>query len=52
MLETLDRGTLRGLRYCIMRFAASSRHSEIVRLDVGRPSADGSGGWTKISTRA
>jgi len=51
MLETLDRGTLRGLRdraMLLLGFAGGLRRSEITGLDVGRDqSADGRG-WIEI----
>ncbi|WP_377297001.1 integrase [Rhizobium sp. SGZ-381] len=51
MIETLDRGTLRGLRdraMLLIGFAAGLRRSEIVGLDAGRgQSADGCG-WIEI----
>ena len=55
MLETLDRGTLRGLRdraMLLLGFAGGLRRSEIVGLDVGRDQTeDGAAGW-RFSTRA
>jgi integrase len=51
MLETLDRGTLRGLRdraMLLLGFAAGLRRSEIVGLDVGRDQTEDSLGWIEI----
>ncbi|MER9856317.1 MULTISPECIES: site-specific integrase [unclassified Mesorhizobium] len=48
MLETLDRGTLRGLRdraMLLLGFAGGLRRSEIVGLDVGRDQTEDSSGW-------
>ncbi|MCO5071796.1 MAG: site-specific integrase [Rhizobiaceae bacterium] len=51
MLETLDRGTLRGLRdraMLLLGFAGGLRRSEIVGLDVGRDQTEDGRGWTDI----
>lgn len=51
MLETLDRGTLRGLRdraMLLLGFAGGLRRSEIVGLDCGRDQAEDSSGWVEI----
>lgn len=51
MLETLDRGTLRGLRdraMLLLGFAGGLRRSEIVGLDVGRDQTDDGRGWVEI----
>lgn len=51
MLETLDRGTLRGLRdraMLLLGFAGGMRRSEIVGLDVGRDQTEDSSGWIEI----
>ncbi|WP_244482804.1 site-specific integrase [Mesorhizobium sp. Root102] len=51
MLETLDRGTLRGLRDRVMLllgFAGGLRRSEIVGLDVARDQTEDSSGWIEI----
>ncbi len=51
MLETLPRGTLRGLRdraMLLLGFAGALRRSEIVGLDVGRDQTEGSSGWIEI----
>lgn len=51
MLETLDRGTLRGLRdraMLLLGFAGGLRRSEIVGLDVGRDQTEDSSGWVEI----
>lgn len=51
MLETLDRGTLRGLRdrsMLLLGFAGGLRRSEIVGLDVGRDQTEDSSGWLEI----
>jgi integrase len=51
MLETLDRGTLRGLRdraMLLIGFAGGLRRSEIVGLDAGREQTDDSRGWVEI----
>jgi len=54
MLETLDRGTLRGLRdraMLLLGFAGGLRRSEIVGLDVGREQTDDGRGWVEILER-
>lgn len=51
MLETLDRGTLRGLRdraMLLLGFAGGLRRSEIVGLDVGRDQTEDGSGWVEI----
>ena len=51
MLETLDRGTLRGLRdraMLLIGFAGGLRRSEIVALDVGRDQTEDGRGWVEI----
>lgn len=51
MLETLDRGTLRGLRdraMLLLGFAGGLRRSEIVGLDVGRDQTEDGHGWIEI----
>jgi len=51
MLETLDRGTLRGLRdraVLLLGFAGGLRRSEVVGLDVGRDQTEDSSGWIEI----
>lgn len=51
MLETLDRGSLRGLRdraMLLVGFAGGLRRSEIVGLDCGRDQSDDSSGWIEI----
>lgn len=51
MLETLDRGTLRGLRdraMLLLGFAGGLRRSEIVGLDVSRDQTEDSSGWVEI----
>ncbi|WID99725.1 site-specific integrase (plasmid) [Bosea vestrisii] len=51
MLETLDRGTLRGLRdraMLLIGFAGGLRRSEIVALDVGRDQSEDGRGWVEI----
>jgi len=51
MLETLDRGTLRGLRdraMLLLGFAGALRRSEIVGLDCGRDQTEDSSGWIEI----
>lgn len=51
MLETLDRGTLRGLRdraILLLGFAGGLRRSEIVGLDVGRDQTVDGRGWVEI----
>jgi integrase len=51
MLETLERGTLRGLRdraMLLVGFAGGLRRSEVVGLDVGRDQTEDSSGWIEI----
>jgi integrase len=51
MLQTLDRGTLRGLRdraMLLIGFAGGLRRSEIVGLDLGRDQTEDSSGWIDI----
>ncbi|MGY5810149.1 site-specific integrase [Rhizobium sp. LEGMi198b] len=51
MLETLDRGTLRGLRdraMLLVGFAGGLRRSEIVGLDCGRDQTEDGRGWVEI----
>ncbi|PRX08518.1 UNVERIFIED_ORG: site-specific recombinase XerD [Martelella mediterranea] len=51
MVETLDRGTLRGLRdraMLLIGFAGGLRRSEIVALDCGRDQSEDGNGWIEI----
>ena len=51
MLETLDRGTLRGLRdraMLLIGFAGGLRRSEITGLDLGRDHSEDGRGWIEI----
>jgi integrase len=51
MLETLNRGTLRGLRdraMLLLGFAGGLRRSEIVALDAGRDQTEDGRGWVEI----
>ena len=51
MLDTLDRGTLRGIRdraMLLVGFAGGLRRSEIVGLDCGRDQTDDGGGWIEF----
>ena len=51
MLETLDRGSLRGLRdraMLLIGFAGGLRRSEITGLDLGRDQTDDGRGWIEI----
>lgn len=51
MVETLDRGTLRGLRdrsMLLLGFAGGLRRSEIVGLDLGRDQTEDGRGWVEI----
>jgi len=51
MLETLDRGSLRGLRdraMLLLGFAGGLRRSEVVGLDVGRDHTEDGTGWIEI----
>ncbi|MCZ7497419.1 site-specific integrase [Agrobacterium rhizogenes] len=54
MLETLDRGSLRGLRdraMLLIGFAGGLRRSEIVGLDLGRDQTEDGRGWIEISDK-
>ena len=51
MLETLDRGSLRGLRdraMLLIGFAGGLRRSEIVGLDLGREQTPDGRGWVEV----
>jgi len=51
MLETLDRGSLRGIRdraMLLLGFAGGLRRSEITGLDLGRGQAEDGRGWIEI----
>ena len=51
MLETLDRGTLRGLRdraMLLIGFAGGLRRSEIVGLDVKKDQTEDGLGWIDV----
>ena len=51
MLETLDRGLLRGLwdrAMLLLGFAGGLRRSEIVALDCGRDQTEDGRGWIEI----
>lgn len=51
MLETLDRGTLRGLRdraMLLIGFAGGLRRSEIVGLDCDRDQTEDGSGWVEV----
>jgi integrase len=51
MLETLDRGTLRGMRdraMLLVGFAGGLRRSEIVGLDLARDQTEDGRGWIEI----
>lgn len=51
MLETLERGTLRGLRdraMLLLGFTGALRRSEIVGLDCGRDQTEDGRGWIEI----
>ncbi|KGF68050.1 integrase [Hoeflea sp. BAL378] len=51
MLETLDRGTLRGLRdraMLLIGFAGGLRRSEITGLDLGRDQTEDGRGWIEM----
>jgi integrase len=51
MLETLDRGTLRGMRdraMLLVGFAGGLRRSEITGLDLGRDQTEDGRGWIDI----
>ncbi len=54
MLETLDRGSLRGLRdraMLLLGFAGGLRRSEVVGLDCGRDQTEDGRGWIEILDR-
>jgi integrase len=54
MLETLDRGTLRGLRdraMLLIGFAGGLRRSEVVGLDVDREQTEDGRGWVEVFER-
>lgn len=54
MLETLDRGTLRGLRdraILLIGFAGGLRRSEVVGLDVAQEQTEDGRGWIEILER-
>lgn len=54
MLETLDRGTLRGIRdraMLLVGFAGGLRRSEITGLDLGRDQTEDGRGWVEIFDR-
>lgn len=54
MLETLDRGTLRGLRdraILLIGFAGGLRRSEVVGLDVAQKQTEDGRGWIEILDR-
>lgn len=51
MLETLDRGSMRGLRdraMLLIGFAGGLRRSEITGLDLGRDETEDGRGWIEI----
>jgi integrase len=51
MLETLDRGSLRGLRdraMLLIGFAGGLRRSEIVALDIAKDQSEDARGWVEI----
>jgi integrase len=51
MLETLERGTLRGMRdraMLLIGFAGGLRRSELVGLDIGRDQTEDGAGWVEI----
>lgn len=51
MLETLERGTLRGMRdraMLLIGFAGGLRRSEITGLDLGRDQTEDASGWIEI----
>lgn len=51
MLETLDRGALRGIRdraILLLGFAGGLRRSEITGLDLGRDQSEDGRGWVGI----
>ncbi|MGD9480062.1 tyrosine-type recombinase/integrase [Shinella sp. G-2] len=54
MLETLDRGSLRGLRdraMLLLGFAGGLRRSEITGLDLGRDQSEDGRGWIEITDK-
>ena len=54
MLETLDRGSLRGLRdraMLLLGFAGGLRRSEVVGLDVGPEQTEDASGWVELLER-
>lgn len=54
MLETVDRGTLRGMRdraILLIGFAGGLRRSEIVALDVARDQTEDGRGWVEIQDK-
>lgn len=54
MLETLDRGSLRGLRdraMLLLGFAGGLRRSEITGLDLGRDQSEDGRGWVEITDK-
>ncbi|MCA0340083.1 MAG: tyrosine-type recombinase/integrase [Proteobacteria bacterium] len=54
MLETLERGTLRGMRdraMLLIGFAGGLRRSEITGLDLGRDQTDDGRGWVEITDK-
>lgn len=54
MLETLERGTLRGMRdraMLLIGFAGGLRRSEITGLDLGRDQTEDGHGWIEIFDR-
>lgn len=54
MLETLDRGALRGLRdraMLLIGFAGGLRRSEVVGLDVGAEQTEDGSGWVEMLER-
>ncbi|UDF32859.1 UNVERIFIED_ORG: tyrosine-type recombinase/integrase (plasmid) [Roseateles sp. XES5] len=54
MLETLDRGSLRGLRdraMLLLGFAGGLRRSEITGLDLGRNQSEDGRGWIEITDK-
>ena len=54
MLETLERGTLRGMRdraMLLIGFAGGLRRSEITGLDLGRNQSEDGRGWIEITDK-
>lgn len=54
MLETLDRGSLRGLRdraMLLLGFVGGLRRSEITGLDLGRDQSEDGRGWIEITDK-